>query len=302
MTRTPEHGPTVSVVIPAYNAAWCVEKAVDSVLAQTFRDFEVIVVNDGSTDDTTSVLSRYGDAIRLINQTNGGMSHARNSGIRAARGEFIAFLDSDDWWLPAKLEHQVGLMRGRPEVGFCSCTARVEDTEGQLLNLWACRNWQGSFLAHLFASNADVPGSCSAVLARRHLVQRAGAFDETLRGAEDPDLWMRLAAISEYACLPEPMAVILKRKGSVSRNLEPMRESTIRVMRKNRALLPPTHQGRYWRQCMANVYADYAKWRYREGQRWAAIADALRTLALSPFGRGRLALGLLRDMLLSRPL
>ena len=112
--------------------------------------------------------------------------------------------------------------------------------EGQLLNLWGCPTWQGSFLAHLFGSGADVPGSCSAVLARRELVVAAGAFDETLRGAEDPDLWIRLAAISEYACLAEPMAVILRRPGSVSRNLEAMRESTLRMMSsKNRHLLPP---------------------------------------------------------------
>ncbi len=161
--------PAVSVVIPAYNAAWCVRKAIDSVLAQDFRDFEVIVVNDGSTDDTAAVLAGYGDAIRVIDQPNGGMSSARNAGIRAARGEFIAFLDADDWWLPGKLGRQVELLRGRPDLGFCSCAARVEDLEGRLLNLWDCPTWQGPFLAHLFGSGADVPGSCSAVLARRAL-------------------------------------------------------------------------------------------------------------------------------------
>ena len=128
--------PTVSVVIPAYNAAWCVHKAIDSVLAQDFRDLEVVVVNDGSTDDTMAVLRRYGDSIQVVSQSNGGMSSARNAGIRASRGEFLAFLDSDDWWLPGKLRGQVELLRNRPELGFCSCTARVEDMEGRLLNLW----------------------------------------------------------------------------------------------------------------------------------------------------------------------
>ena len=92
----PTPPPTVSVVIPAYNAAWCVRKAIDSVLAQDYRDFEVIVVNDGSTDDTADVLASYANTIRVIDQPNGGMSNARNAGIRAACGEFIAFLDSDD--------------------------------------------------------------------------------------------------------------------------------------------------------------------------------------------------------------
>jgi glycosyltransferase involved in cell wall biosynthesis len=292
--------PTVSVVVPAYNAAWCVRKAIDSVLAQDFRDFELIVVNDGSTDDTLAVLRGYGDAIRVVDQRNGGMSNARNAGIRAARGEFLAFLDSDDWWLPGKLGRQVALLRARPDLGFCSCTARVEDMDGRLLNLWACPQWEGSFLVHLFGSGADVPGSCSAVLARRDLVLQAGAFDETLRGAEDPDLWIRLAAVSGYACLPEPGVVVLRRPGSVSRNLEAMRDSTLRMMRKNRALLPREFQGSYWRSCVAGVHGDYAKWRYREGQRRQALLEVLQLLALAPVSRGRLGLGLLKDMMLGR--
>lgn len=294
--------PAVSVVIPAYNAAWCVRKAIDSVLAQDFRDHEVIVVNDGSSDDTLAVLRSYGDAIRVVDQRNGGMSNARNAGIRAARGEFLAFLDSDDWWLPGKLGLQVALLRARPELGFCSCAARVEDDEGRLLNLWERPRWEEPFVVHLFGSGADVPGSCSAVVARRALVLQVGAFDESLRGAEDPDLWIRLAAVSAYECLAEPLVVILRRPGSVSRNLEAMRESTLRMMRKNRHLLPADRRGRYWRSCIAGVHGDYAKWRYREGQRGAALGEVMQLLTLAPMARGRLGLGLLKDMLLGRPL
>lgn len=298
----PARSPVVSVVIPAYNAAWCVRKAIDSVLAQTFRSFELIVVDDGSTDSTPNVLASYGNAISVVRQPNRGMGRARNAGIQAATGEFIAFLDSDDWWLPQKLERQVALMRSAPHVGFSSCAARVEDPEGRLLNLWRCPGWEGDFLVHLFSSGADVPGSCSAVMARRQLVVEAGGFDESLRGVEDPDLWMRLAAVTDYACLDEAMAVVLRRPGSVSRNREAMRGAAIRVLRKNRHLLPVSHRGAYWRQCLANVHADYSKWRYRDGNRVKGVADALRALILSPIGRGRLALGLLKDMVLSREL
>ena len=119
----------VSVVTPAFNVGWCVGRAIDSVLGQSLRELEIIVVNDGSTDDTRDVLAAYGDSIRAIDQANGGMSAARNTGIRAARGAFIAFLDADDWWLPEKLARQIDLMQRRPDVGFCSTTARVENPQ-----------------------------------------------------------------------------------------------------------------------------------------------------------------------------
>lgn len=299
---TQPEAPTVSVVIPAYNAAWCVAKAIDSVLAQDYCDFELIVVDDGSTDDTAAVLAAYGDAIRVIRKPNGGLSSARNAGIAAARGEFIAFLDADDWWLPGKLRLQMSSMRQNANIGFSSTTARVVDPDGNLVNIWACAHWDGPFLAHLFGSNADVAGSGSAVIARRSLFDQVGGFDETLRSLEDIDMWMRLAAVSEYACMEEPLTVILKRPDSMSRNLEVMREAALAVMTKNRSLLPRSLQGAYWRACLAGVHGDYAKWRYRAGQRLPALLDAIRILTLAPVSRGRLGLGLLRDILLGRPL
>jgi glycosyltransferase involved in cell wall biosynthesis len=294
--------PLVSVVIPAYNAAWCVGKAIDSVLAQDFKDFELIVVDDGSTDDTASVLAGYGDAIRVVHQANGGLSKARNTGIGMAQGEFVAFLDADDWWLPGKLRQQVALMRQNPRLGFSSTAARVQDPEGNLVNIWACARWEGPFLVHLFGSNADVAGSGSSVIARRALFDRIGGFDETLSSLEDIDMWMRLAAVTEYACIGEPLVVILKRPGSMSRNLDVMRKAAIRVMEKNRHLLPGTLQGPYWRACMAAIHGDYAKWRYREGNRVGALVDVLHLFFLAPIARGRLGLGLFRDILLGRKL
>jgi len=293
--------PLVSVVTPAYNVAWCVGRAVDSALAQDCRSFELIVINDGSTDGTRAVLRRYGGKITVIDQENRGMSAARNAGIRSARGTYVAFLDADDWWLPGKLSRQIELMQARPEIGFCSTAARVEDENGGLLNLWRCPDTSPQILATLFAQNAAIAGGCSAVMVRRDLFARVGLFDEDLRGFEDPDLWMRLAAASGYACIDETLAVILRREKSVSRNLDAMRVAALRSMRKNRALLPSRLQGRFWRNCLAGVYTDYAKPAYRAGRLGLAYADTLRALMLSPLGRGRLCLGLLRDFLLRRP-
>jgi glycosyltransferase involved in cell wall biosynthesis len=287
--------------MPAYNVAWCIGRAVDSVLAQDFRACELIVVNDGSTDGTRALLEGYGAVITVINQENRGMSAARNAGIRRARGTYVAFLDADDWWLAGKLSRQVDLMHGRPEIGFSSTTVRVEDDDGRLLNLWRCPNGSTEILATLFAQNAAIAGGCSAVMARRDLLDRVGLFDESLRGFEDPDLWMRLAAVSGYACIDETLAVILRREQSVSRNLDSMRVAALRSMRKNRALLPPGLRGRFWRSCLAGVYTDYAKPAYRAGRLGLAYADTLRALMLSPLGRGRLCLGLLRDFLLRKP-
>lgn len=294
--------PAVSVVMPAYNAAWCVRKAIDSVLAQDFQDFELIVVDDGSTDDTAAVLASYGDRIRVVSKVNGGMSSARNAGIRASCGEFIAFLDADDWWLPGKLGQQIALMRARPEVGFASTAARVEDPEGNLLNPWPCPEWQGSFLAHLFGNGAGIAGGSSALMVRSALLKTVGGYDESLGGVEDADLWMRLAAVSEYACAPDTRVVVLRRAGSVSRNVEEMRRGALRVLRKNRHLLPAHLRGRFWRACMAGIHGDYAKWRYRAGRRGAALRDVAQIFLLAPVARGRLGLGLLKDMLLGRSL
>jgi glycosyltransferase involved in cell wall biosynthesis len=292
----------VSAIIPAYNAAWCVRRAIDSVLQQDHQPLEVVVVDDGSTDETPKVLESYKEAIRVVRKANGGLSSARNTGIQQARGDYVAFLDADDWWLPGKLTAQVQLMRARPETGFCSVATRVEDPEGNFLNLWPCPEWRGSFLENLFHQLAAVAGSGSGVMARRELFQTAGLFDEGLDSLEDIDMWMRLAAVSDYACIPEPLAVILKHPDSMSRNLATMRDAAIQVMKKNRSLLPSRLQGAYWRTGLASVFADYAKWEYRTGMRGAALVDTMRALLLAPLNRGRLCLGLLKDMALNRPL
>ncbi|MDY0013830.1 MAG: glycosyltransferase family A protein [Rhodocyclaceae bacterium] len=302
MTRTTDPGPTVSVVIPAYNAAWCVARAIDSVLAQGFQDLELIVVNDGSTDDTSKVLAGYGAALKTIEQPNGGLSNARNSGIQAARGRYVALLDADDWWLPGKLAGQVALMEACPALVFCSTSAKLEAPDGTRLGEWRGRNAPLSTLEAIFAENAFVAGSGSAVLVRRDALIQAGGFDETLRSLEDIDMWMRLAAIGGYACLDEPLAVILKRPDSMSGNLAVMRDAARRVMRKNRHLLPPAKRGAFWRQAYAGMLSDYAKWAWRSGQRRAALRDVTLALSLAPLARGRLLLGLLAAMLLNRAL
>jgi glycosyltransferase involved in cell wall biosynthesis len=292
----------VSVVIPAFNVGWCIRGAIDSVFAQSFRQWELVVVNDGSTDDTKEVLAAYGQSIRVIDQENRGMSAARNAGIRATSGSLIAFLDADDYWLPDKLSKQVDLMQAKPDIGFCSTWARIENPDGKFINLWQFRHESTDVLQTLFVENAAIAGGCSAVVVRKTLLDRVGLFDERLRGFEDPDLWIRLAAVAGYACIDEALVVVMRRENSVSRNLHEMRKAALRSMSKNRLLLPPRLRGTFWRKCIAGVYTDYAKGAYRAGRVAQAVADTLRALVLSPMSRGRLCLGLLKDFVLRRPI
>jgi glycosyltransferase involved in cell wall biosynthesis len=299
MTPMPE-APQVSVVIPAYNAAWCVGRAIDSVLAQTFRDFELIVVDDGSTDGTAAVLAAYGDKLRVVAQANGGMSNARNAGIRAASGRYLAFLDADDRWLPDKLARQVALLDARPELAFCAAVTELEDPEGRNVGEWRGSSVALAGISEVFANHAAVAGGASAVLARRHLVAKLGGFDENLAGAEDTDLWMRLAGRGGFACIPEPLVVVTRRPDSISGNRTNMRRGALAMTRKNRHLLPTNLRGAFWRRHYAGILCDYAKWAYRDGEISRAVIDVLRAFAISPSGQGRLALGLLAAFVLNR--
>jgi len=290
------HHPLVSVVIPAYNAARFIRRAVDSALDQTWQSREIVVVNDGSTDDTDRVLAEYGDSIRVIHKPNGGLSSARNRGIRESRGDYVAFLDADDYWLPEKLRRQVEAL-SNPKIGFCSTRARLEDAAGNELGEWKCPLIEETLLKTLFLQNGSIPGSGSGVMVRRQLFDKIGIFDESLGSLEDIDMWMRLASVTDYRCIDEPLTVIIKQPGSMSTNLAVMRHSASRVMRKNRQLLCEKARGRFWRYSYAGMLTDYAKAEYRNGNTGKALALLARALFNSPIDRARLILGLALSML-----
>jgi glycosyltransferase involved in cell wall biosynthesis len=290
--------PRVSVIIPAYNAADCVRRAVDSVFAQSFQDFELLVVDDGSTDPTQAVLAGYGDRLRLLAKENGGPAAARNHGLNHAVGDYVAFLDADDYWRPDKLDRQVALLDARPEIGFCSTATEVVDSAGRPAGEWPCRPDAGPLPDILFMQGTVISGSTSGVLARRRLIDEIGGFDPLLRGFEDPDLWIRLAARTDYACIPQPLTVVVRTANSVSGNLVNMRRATLASFRKNRSLLPPEKRGGYWREACARALTDYAKTTYRAGNRGRAMLWCIEALFRSPVRCGKLALSLLVAMML----
>lgn len=201
------NAPKVSVIIPTYNRKDYVQEAINSVLAQTYQDFELIVVDDGSEDGTGEALKRFGSQIRYVYQENQGESAARNRGIRVASGRLVAFLDSDDLWLPHKLERQVAYLDAHPDVALVCSSVLPIDSNGQILD----RETEGKYqLPEGKVSFETVfwncPVNASTVLAKREALVQAGLFDMTMRWGEDWDMWARLALRALIAFIPEPLA------------------------------------------------------------------------------------------------
>jgi glycosyltransferase involved in cell wall biosynthesis len=200
--------PQVSVVIPTYNRAWCLREAVDSVLSQDFRDFELIVVDDGSTDPTPQLLEGYGPTIRVLRQDNRGVSAARNAGIAAGRGALIAFLDSDDLWLPGKLERQVAFFDSQADALICQ-TEELWVRNGRRVNPGKRHRKRSGLIFEPSLELCLV--SPSAVMVRRVLFERVGLFDEGLPACEDYDLWLRVSC--RYPVHLIDSVLIVKRGG-----------------------------------------------------------------------------------------
>lgn len=199
--------PLVSVVIPAYNVARYVSEAVDSALAQTYQNIEIIVVDDGSKDDIKKVLEPYIEKklVRYIYQENQGLSAARNTGIRNSCGEFVALLDSDDIFLPEKIEKQVGYLIAHPECGvsYSSVWHFQEDHPGQLLMLKEDYYSGTEVFPQLLRRNFIIPLS---VVFRKSELDRVGLFDESRRRTEDWEYWLRLSYHGVQFChLAEPL-------------------------------------------------------------------------------------------------
>lgn len=200
--------PLVSVIIPTYNRGRMLKSAIDSVLAQTFQDFELIVVDDGSTDDTPQLLHTYASRITVIRQDNRGVSAARNRGIEHSSGKLIAFLDSDDHWLPAKLDRQTAFMEAHPGFSICQ-TEEIWIRNGVRVNPKKKHKKPSGMMFE--PSLALCLISPSAVMIRRHLLDEVGGFDENLPACEDYDLWLRISCRHPVGLLDTPL--IEKRGG-----------------------------------------------------------------------------------------
>jgi len=192
----------ISVIIPTYNRSGFLESAIDSVLAQISRDYELIIVDDGSADATLALIKSYGDALISIRQDNRGPSAARNCGIKASRGELIAFLDSDDRWHPDKLLLQVEAMEREPAY-LISHTGEVWYRNGELLQQ---KKKHKKLSGDIFKRSLSMcMVSMSTVIARRELFDHIGFFDEALPCCEDYDFWLRASLRYPFLLIDEPL-------------------------------------------------------------------------------------------------
>jgi glycosyltransferase involved in cell wall biosynthesis len=273
----------VSVIIPTYNSGPLVVEAVESVLRQTHPPQQIIVVDDGSTDDTPERLRPYLSRIEYVWQPNSRVAAARNAGLERAGGDIFAFLDADDAWHPHKLARQLAVLREHPEIGLLATDLT---------------DWPGDFVAPGQLGSGQVkhvtlesmllfnPLATSSIIVRRAVQERAGRFDPELFGPEDYDLWLRCAQIAPLAILQEPLTGYRDTSGSLGKQAETMRRGLLKIHAKLDASGVWPSAG-FRRKCRAHMdyttgYMFYAGGRPRDAARLLLQSLATYPWPLSP--------------------
>lgn len=279
----------VSVIIPTYNRARFLVQAVDSVLRQTYRNFEIIVVDDGSTDNTKEVVSQYAsEPLKYVFQKNNGPSAARNTGIKLARGEYIAFLDSDDLWDPCKLEVQLSAFCDDPALGILFTNARYIDEIG-VINRESMSDkgyvFGGDFIREV--AEYRFPHASDTVLLRKSVLNSREFFDESLRLAEDIDLWVRIALKHKVGYIDQPLVSVRIHNVSLMRQTSSglLRIRAVQILERYRKDLK-RHLDNF-DSCVAEAY-DYAgNDALLRGERGSALFYYLKALTNTPLSLKR---------------
>lgn len=261
--------PLVSFVIPAYNTSAYIVQAVESCLAQTYTEIEVIVVDDGSTDNTVALLHEHYDddgRVRVIEQPNAGPSVARNTGIDAARGEFVHFIDADEFILPTKVKKSCALFQQHPEIGVVYGHGIAVEPDGvTVITMEQPPLPSGDVLCEWLVGTmaGGTHGVVSSVMVRREALRAVGGFNPTIKGTEDWDLWLRLAARYPFAALDEKLVYYRRTADGVHVNRLNMAQCRLRTIQLAREL-----PGR--ERCL-----DDAAYDRLEAGRWHLVAERL---------------------------
>jgi glycosyltransferase involved in cell wall biosynthesis len=273
---------SVSVVIPLYNAAEVIAETLQSVLAQTWTDHEIVVIDDGSTDGSADVVRTFGGSVRYHRFDNAGVAKSRNRGISLSRGKYVALLDHDDLWDPTKLEKQVQVLEARPEVGLVYTGIVHVERNGRLRPKFP--TGPSSRFYQLFVKGfGPTP---SAAMLRRSVIEQAGGFDERFgsAGLDDHEFWPRIAQHCEIALIDEPLTFHRHRE------IKPPQVELSHRLLLNDVLMerfgcdPARRQ--YLLEERAASLADLGKWRLSQGDLAAGRADLKEALRLS-MGRAR---------------
>jgi hypothetical protein len=271
--------PAVSVIIATYNAAAYIRDALDSVLAQTFKDYEIIVINDGSPDtpELERVLEPYRERIVYIKQENRGVSGARNTGVRAAHAPLVAHLDPDDQWAADYLAVQVGIMRNDPTIDVLYPNALIfgDMPEAGREFMEICPSSGEVTFESLVLQRCNV---MTSITARREILMRAGMFDESLRCSEDFDLWLRIVKAGGRICYHGRVLVRYRRwRGSLSSDPVRVCENALRVLEKSERTLALTDtEHKALKQAQARFHAML---RFNEGKRAFTRGDTEAAIA-----------------------
>lgn len=260
--------PLVSVIIPAYNVEKTIAETIESIQKQTFSDWELIVINDGSTDKTLEVLASLNEPrMQVFSYENGGLPVARNRGITRATGEFITFIDADDLWTADKLELQLAALQQRPTAGVAYSWTAFINEKSEFLYAWEPVYADGNVYPQLLVRNFISSGS--NILVRRQFIAAAGEFDPELKSVEDWDYYLRLAALGEFALVPQYQILYRKTSQSMTSKVDVMERSVLTVIERAFQNAPPELQYlknhslanayRYLtKQCLTNVIDDVA--------------------------------------------
>ncbi len=223
----------VSVIMPAFNSERYIAEAVESVLQQSYKNFELIIVNDGSTDRTDEILQKYSNGIHYIKQPNLGVSAARNKGILASHGEYVSFLDSDDLWFKETIKLQHTFLTSHPEVGLVYGEMQLFDHTGPLSNDWVTSERVPRPEGYIFK---DLILSClfglSTVMVRKDVLNNVGVFDPNLPAGEDYELWLRISSKYKIGYIPDRLMMYRRHPASLTTSAPPLKPWDILVAEK----------------------------------------------------------------------
>ncbi|MGI8640394.1 MAG: glycosyltransferase family 2 protein [Pyrinomonadaceae bacterium] len=288
----------VSVVIPAYNAAKTLEATVRSVFEQTVQDFEIIIIDDGSKDNTVEVaqsIAEQDSRVKVLSQPNGGASAARNTGIKAGKGKYVAFLDADDLWLPHKLERQLAVLNSEKDVTAVQSGVYYVRDNLEVISVGWCVESKDALSDTLFFQN--LPGLMSTLIVERAEFDKIGLLDTKLVILEDWELAIRLSRYCNFQSIEEPLALYRQFPGNRSRDLSIHIEPGYIVLErlfKDASL--PAHIKKQEKQIYAAFYTMLCGGAYKVGRYGEAFKWGIKAISKHPTALGYIALLPLRKL------